>query len=146
MLEKAFVIAQIPLWLYIIVMEALVHFPVPGTYLDTTNPSMILRQLPILAAGVVITYWECWPAVSIQEFRKSWFRNNGNERKARAPSFQTTVLVARDCAFIQIEKVQALNNGQNQIIRPARTLARWSINFSETDIGRSSARRTFFFR
>lgn len=69
---KAFVIAQIPLWLYIIVMEALVHFPVPGTYLDTANPSMMLRQLPILAAGIVIYILGMFLAcrISIRRFEK----------------------------------------------------------------------------
>ena len=69
---KAFIIAQIPLWLYIIVMEALVHFPAPGTYLDTTNPSMMLRQLPFLAAGIVIYILGMFLAcrVSIRRFEK----------------------------------------------------------------------------
>ena len=69
---KSFIIAQIPLWLYIIVMEALVHFPTLSAYLDTTEPSMMLGQLPILAAGIIIYVLGILAAcrVSIQRFEK----------------------------------------------------------------------------
>lgn len=50
---RSFLIAMVPLWIYIIIMEALVHFPT-FRFLDTVDPHMMVAQLPILGAGILI--------------------------------------------------------------------------------------------
>lgn len=50
---KAFLLAAIPATLGVVAMEAIVHFPV-FAWLDSMEPAIQLRQLPILLAGIII--------------------------------------------------------------------------------------------
>ena len=54
----AFLIALIPSTIGIFAMEAIVHFP-GMAWLDGTSPELLLRQIPILLAGIVI-YAAAW--------------------------------------------------------------------------------------
>ena len=49
---KAFLLGVIPVTLGIGVMETLAHVPGVADWFDSTAPAMLLRQLPILAAGL----------------------------------------------------------------------------------------------
>ncbi|HOO61501.1 MAG TPA: ABC-2 transporter permease [Bacillota bacterium] len=53
---KYFLAASILMFIYIGICESLVWIPVPGLkeYLDTMNASMMIKQLPILGAGILI--------------------------------------------------------------------------------------------
>lgn len=51
--DMAFLLAIIPAAIAVIIMEVLVHFP-GFEWLDSVEPNIMLRQLPILAAGVVV--------------------------------------------------------------------------------------------
>lgn len=51
--DMAFLMAIIPATIAVIIMEVLVHFP-GFQWLDSVAPTMMLRQLPILAVGVVV--------------------------------------------------------------------------------------------
>lgn len=50
---KAFLLAIIPACIIVIAMEVLVHFPTLQ-WLDSVKPDIVLKQLPILAAGIII--------------------------------------------------------------------------------------------
>lgn len=50
---KAFLLAAIPTTLAIVAMEVIVHFP-GFAWLDSVQPADMLRQLPILAAGIAV--------------------------------------------------------------------------------------------
>ena len=52
-IDKAFLLAIIPASIVVIIMEVLVHFPL-FAWLDSVAPDALLRQLPILAVGVVV--------------------------------------------------------------------------------------------
>lgn len=51
--DKAFFLAIIPAAIAVVIMEVLVHFP-GFEWLDSVEPNIMLRQWPILAAGVVV--------------------------------------------------------------------------------------------
>lgn len=51
--DKAFLLAIIPASLAVIIMEVIVHFP-GFEWLDSVAPNMMLRQLPILAVGIIV--------------------------------------------------------------------------------------------
>lgn len=51
--DKAFFLAIIPAAIAVVIMEVLVHFP-GFEWLDSVAPNIMLRQLPILAVGVVV--------------------------------------------------------------------------------------------
>lgn len=51
--DKAFLLAIIPASIAVIIMEVLVHFP-GFEWLDSVAPDMMLRQLPILAVGIIV--------------------------------------------------------------------------------------------
>ena len=51
--EIAFLMAIIPATLGVLAMEVIVHFP-RFAWLDSVEPSMLVRQLPILLFGVVV--------------------------------------------------------------------------------------------
>ncbi|MBU5333464.1 ABC-2 transporter permease [Anaerocolumna aminovalerica] len=51
--DKAFLLAIIPASIAVIIMEVLVHFP-GFKWLDSVAPDMMLRQLPILAVGIIV--------------------------------------------------------------------------------------------
>ena len=51
--DMAFLLAIIPAAVAVIIMEVLVHFP-GFEWLDSVAPEIMLRQLPILAVGVVV--------------------------------------------------------------------------------------------
>ena len=50
---KAYLISSIFMFIYIGILEALVHFPVIGEYLDTAEYGKMLSQLPILIIGIL---------------------------------------------------------------------------------------------
>lgn len=50
---KAFLLAIIPACITVIAMEVFVHFPTLQ-WLDSVKPDIVLKQLPILAAGIII--------------------------------------------------------------------------------------------
>ena len=50
---NAFLLAIIPASLVVLVMEVIVHFP-QFNWLDSVEPSMMMKQLPILFIGVVV--------------------------------------------------------------------------------------------
>ena len=51
--DKAFFLAIIPAAVAVIIMEVIVHFP-GFEWLDSIEPAIMLRQLPILAVGVMV--------------------------------------------------------------------------------------------
>lgn len=50
---NAFILAMIPAVIGVMVMEVIVHFP-NFQWLDSVEPTMMLKQLPILVIGVII--------------------------------------------------------------------------------------------
>ena len=50
---QAFLLALIPAVLVVLFMEVIVHFP-GFTWLDSTAPDMMLRQLPLLLIGIAV--------------------------------------------------------------------------------------------
>ena len=51
---KAFLLGAIPVTLGIGAMETLAHIPGVADWFDSTDPAMLLRQTPILAAGLIV--------------------------------------------------------------------------------------------
>ena len=51
--DKAFLLAIIPAAVAVVIMEVLVHLP-GFEWLDSVVPDIMLRQLPILAAGLAV--------------------------------------------------------------------------------------------
>lgn len=51
--DMAFLLAIIPASIAVIIMEVIVHFP-GVEWLDSVAPDMMLRQLPILAVGIIV--------------------------------------------------------------------------------------------
>ena len=51
--EIAFLMAIIPATLGVLAMEVIVHFP-RFAWLDSVEPAMLVRQLPILLVGAVV--------------------------------------------------------------------------------------------
>ena len=50
---KAFLLAMIPVVLMMVVVEGIIYVP-QLTWLDSTTPESLLRQLPILAFGILV--------------------------------------------------------------------------------------------
>lgn len=61
---KAFLIALIPASLMALAMEVIVHFPGFG-WLDSVAPADLVRQLPILAAGIAVYAAGAWVAYAV---------------------------------------------------------------------------------
>jgi hypothetical protein len=68
---NAFLLAIIPATLGVLLMEVFVHFP-GFTWLDSVEPEMLLRQLPILIIGVLIYVIGIFTAykVSVKRFEQ----------------------------------------------------------------------------
>lgn len=65
---KSFVLAIIPAFAVVAVMETLVHFP-KFQWLDSVSADAMLKQLPILAAGVVIYIVSVFSAYNVSAKR-----------------------------------------------------------------------------
>ncbi len=68
---KAFLAALLPVVFGIILMEGSVHLP-QFSWLDSVAPDMLLRQLPILIAGIAVYCTSIWAAfrIAAQRFEK----------------------------------------------------------------------------
>lgn len=68
---NAFLLAMIPATLGVLIMEAIVHFP-GYKWLDSIEPEMVLRQLPILIIGLLIYIVVMFAAykVSVNRFER----------------------------------------------------------------------------
>lgn len=69
--NKAFILATIPAVIGVIIMEVIVHFP-KFQWLDSVEPSIMLKQLPILVIGIIVYIFSMSIAyrVSANRFQK----------------------------------------------------------------------------
>jgi hypothetical protein len=68
---KAFLLAVIPVTLAVVIMEVFVYFP-GFDWLDSTQPTTMLRQLPILAAGIIVYIVGMLVAYRVSAKRFEW--------------------------------------------------------------------------
>ena len=59
---RSYLVSMIPVTLYIVAAEVLVHVPGLGAYLDGTGAAAQLAQLPVLAGGAVLYALLTWAA------------------------------------------------------------------------------------